>query len=74
MKQSLLGFRSLKDVDKVIELLKNQKIEIAYYTHLQSDATKSKIDIVNSSIDKVLEKASILQGKNQYSKKSILKK
>lgn len=41
-----LGFKSLKDVDKVIEVLRNQKIDIAYYGHLQSQATREKTDIV----------------------------
>lgn len=68
-----LGFKSLKDVDKVIELLRNQKIEIAYYSHLQSSATKEKIEIVNSSIDKLLEKAGLLQGKVNLQKKYVEK-
>lgn len=66
-----IGFRSLKEVDKVIEILRNQKIDITYYTHLQSDATKQKIEIINSSIDKVLGKAGILQGKINTQKKHI---
>jgi len=68
-----IGFRSLKDVDKVIELLKNQRIDISYYSHLQAPATKEKIDIVNKSIDELLEKASILQGKVNLQKKHIEK-
>ncbi|MDA8126573.1 MAG: hypothetical protein M0009_15475 [Deltaproteobacteria bacterium] len=68
-----IGFKSLKDVDKVIELLKNQKIDIAYYSHLQAPATREKIDIVNKSIDELLEKAGILQGKVNLQKKHIEK-
>ncbi len=68
-----IGFKSLKDVDKVIELLKNQKIDIAYYSHLQAPATSEKIDIVNNSIDTLLEKASILQGKVNLQKAHIEK-
>lgn len=68
-----IGFKSLKDVDKVIELLKNQKIDIAYYSHLQAPATRDKIDIVNKSIDKLLEKAGILQGKVNLQKNHIEK-
>lgn len=68
-----IGFKSLKDVDKVIELLKNQKIDIAYYSHLQAPATKEKIDIVNKSIDGLLEKAGILQGQVNLQKNHIEK-
>lgn len=68
-----IGFKSLKDVDKVIELLKNQKFDIAYYSHLQAPATIEKIDIVNKSIDELLEKAGILQGKVNYQKNHIEK-
>ncbi len=68
-----IGYKSLKDVDKVIELLKNQKIDIAYYSHLQSPATIEKIDIVNKLIDELLEKASILQGKVNLQKNHIEK-
>jgi len=66
-----LGFRSLKNVDKIIELLRNQKIDVAYYSHLQSDSTKEKAEIVNIEIDKILEKAGVLQGKINLQKKHI---
>jgi len=68
-----IGYKSLKDVDKVIELLKNQKIDIAYYSHLQSPATKEKVDVINKSIDELLEKAGVLQGKVNIQKKHIEK-
>jgi len=68
-----IGFKSLKDVDKVIELLRSQKIDISYYNHLQAPATKEKIDIVNTSIDELLEKAGILQGKVNLQKNHIEK-
>jgi len=68
-----IGFHSLKDVNKVIKLLSNQKIDITYYSHLQSEATKEKVNIVNNSIDKLLEKAGVLQGKINLQKKHIEK-
>lgn len=68
-----LGFSSLKDVDKIIELLKNQKIDITFYSHLQAEATKQKVGIVNSALDKLLEKAGALQGKVNIQKKHIEK-
>lgn len=57
-----LGFRSLKDVEKVIEALKAHKINLALYSHLKSDSTKQKVDIVNKAIDDLLDKAGELQG------------
>ncbi len=68
-----IGFKSLKDVDRIIELLKNQKIDIAYYSHLQATATREKIDIINKSIDELLEKAGVLQGKVNLQKNHIEK-
>ena len=68
-----LGFQSLKDVAKVIEALKNQRIDISLFSHLRSQATVEKVDIVNKSIDELLTKASILQGKIAMQNKHIEK-
>src|SRR5690554_1382454 len=68
-----IGFRSLKDVDKVIEVLRNQRIDINLFSHLKSTATSQKVEIVNESIDNLLEKANILQGKIVIQKKHIEK-
>ena len=57
-----LGFTSLKDVDTVIESLKEHKIDIKLYPHLDSQSTREKGDLVNNQIDKLLDKASELQG------------
>ncbi len=54
-----IGFRSLKDVDKVIEVLRNQRIDINLFSHLKSTATSQKVEIVNESIDNLLEKANL---------------
>jgi len=70
-KSRIMNFRSLKDVDKVIEVLRNQKIELKLFPHLNSDATKQKAEIVNKAIDNLLEKASILQGKINIQKSHI---
>jgi ABC-type dipeptide/oligopeptide/nickel transport system ATPase subunit len=58
-----LGFRSLKDVDRVIEMLNNQRIDIQLFYHLNSNATQQKVEIINRSIDELLKKAGELQGK-----------
>jgi wobble nucleotide-excising tRNase len=68
-----LGFKSLKDVDKVIEVLKEQKIDLELFVHLNSDATRQKAEIINTSIDCLLQKAGILQGKINIQKSHIEK-
>ena len=73
IKSKSLGFKSLKDVDKVIIALRDQRIEMDLFSHLKSMATKGKAEIVNKSIDSLLEKASILQGKINIQKKHIEK-
>lgn len=57
-----LGFSSLKDVDKVINGLNEHKIDISLFPHLNSDNTQQKTKIVNSVIEKLLERAGQLQG------------
>jgi hypothetical protein len=58
----MLGFKSLKEVDKVIEGLNEHKIDIELYNHLKSEKTIEKVNIVNNSLDSLLEKAGVLQG------------
>jgi len=57
-----LGFGSLKDVDKVIESLKSHIIDINLFNHLTSEHTKSKVGIINSALNSLIEKAGNLQG------------
>ena len=57
-----IGFNSLKDVDKVIDGLKEYYIDLTLYNHLDSVKTTEKVDIVNKAITKIAEKAGILQG------------
>ncbi|MDO9534012.1 MAG: hypothetical protein Q7J85_01485 [Bacillota bacterium] len=72
-KAKTLSFKSLKDVDKVIDELKLYKIDLKLYNHLNSENTELKSNIVNSSIDKILDKAGVLQGKINQQKKYIEK-
>lgn len=62
VKAQQLGFLSLKDVDKVIDELKDYKINLSLYHHLNSASTKEKSEIVNRAIDEVLKEAGELQG------------
>jgi len=56
-----LGFTSLKDVDKVIEVLKEHTIEITLFPHLDSENTREKVNLVNNRINELLDKAGQLQ-------------
>jgi len=66
-----LGFKSLKDVDKIIEGLKSHCIDLDLFNHLQSESTQKKADIVNNAINFLLEKAGELQGSINKQKRLI---
>lgn len=68
-----LGFRSFKDVDKVLEGLRNHYIDLKLFGHLNSESTRSKIDIINNSLDVIIKKAGELQGSINKQKKLIEK-
>lgn len=57
-----LGFNSLKDVDKVVDQLRSYEINLELFGHLQSELMRSKIDIINASLNHIIEKAGRLQG------------
>jgi hypothetical protein len=57
-----LGFKTLKDVDHVLDALNRKKIHLSFYPQLNCDYTKSKIDNINSSLGIVIERAGQLQG------------
>ena len=66
-----IGFVSLKDIDKLIDGLKEFRIDISLYNHLASENTIQKVQIVNSQIDKLIEKAGQLQGSVNKQKQLI---
>ena len=66
-----LGFFTLKDIDKVIEGLREYEIDTSLFTHLNSTTTKEKADIVNDAIKNVLESAGELQGAINKQKRYI---
>ena len=68
-----IGFFTFKDVDKVIDELRKYTIDKDLYIHLQSDETLSKIEKVNSSIEELIGKASLLQGRIAIQKRHIEK-
>lgn len=71
IKTKNIGFISLKDVEKVIEELKSHKIDLNLYNHLKSEDTQTKVNIVNDSIDRTLEKVGELQGQINQQKHLI---
>ncbi|OEE60785.1 AAA family ATPase [Enterovibrio norvegicus] len=70
--KTLKGFDFKRD-ESVREQLNAYKIDLAFLTELNSDATRQEIDTINSSIDEVVIKAGQLQGKlNQQ--RGVMKK
>ncbi len=57
-----LNFHSFKDFNKAIDAVSNLKIDLDLFSHLQSEETKKKVSIVNSSADQVIKDAGRLQG------------
>jgi len=57
-----LGFYSLKDVDKVVDGLKEYFIDLTLYSHMESEKTKEKVNIVNNALSNIQQKAGLLQG------------
>lgn len=66
-----LTFFSFKDVDKVIDIFKDLKINMGFLPFLNSIETNTVIDSVNKSLDAVLAKASELQGEINKQKIAI---
>lgn len=67
-----LGYISLNNSDeKVMDAIKNYKIDISYLPHLESDIVKEKIEKINDSIDMVLSKVGELQGEINQQRNTI---
>lgn len=66
-----ISFISLKDVDKVVEELSKYRLDIKLYNHLSSSLTIEKTSIINATLDEIIKKAGILQGKVNKQKKYI---
>lgn len=56
-----LNFHTLKDIDKIIELLNEYKINIEYYWFFNTEYTKDKIKLINWWLEHILGKAGVLQ-------------
>ncbi len=66
-----LGFNSLKDFDKIDKEIKELHIDLDYIGHLSTDVTNEKISKLNKSLDEILEKSGILQGKVNIQKRIV---
>ena len=66
-----ISFNSLKDVDKVIEDLKNHQIDLCLFNYLNSEVMQQKVENINNSLNQVLSKAGELQGCINKQKKHI---
>ena len=66
-----IGFSSLKDIDKIVDGLKTYNIDLSYFNHLKSKNTTTKVDIVNDSLTKLIDKAGTLQGSIKKQKQHI---
>ncbi|QBG46938.1 AAA family ATPase [Verrucomicrobia bacterium S94] len=60
--RTLSGFQ-FKDGDKVAEVLPSYKIDLSFIEKLNSQKTQEAITPINTSIDAMIEKAGLLQGK-----------
>ena len=66
-----IGFHSLKNVEKIADELKKYKIDLSYYFHFNSKLSNEKVELINRTLDEVLEKAGKLQGEIAQQKKLI---
>lgn len=73
IKVKSLSFQTLKDFNKVKEVIDSYKIELEFIGHLNSAATAEKVGTINSSLDNILTQAGQLQGKVNKQKKHIEK-
>ncbi len=66
-----LGFTSLCNVDRVVDALREKLIDMNFFHQLNCDYTKSKIDIINTSLNEVIAVAGQLQGQVAQQKEEI---
>ncbi|MCK5680959.1 AAA family ATPase [bacterium] len=60
--RTLSGFQ-FKEGEKVAEKLPSYKLDLEFFSELKSDKTQEAVNPINASIDGVIEKAGLLQGK-----------
>lgn len=65
-----IGFRNLKDVAQIESTLRNKKIDLPNYANLNSDLMRSKTNVLNTTIDGVLNR--IIQLRIKISRQNAL--
>ena len=68
-----IGYQSLKNVERMVEHIREYRINLALYSHMQSTLTINKIDAINSTLDEVEIKAGRLQGEVNQQNRLIRK-
>lgn len=66
-----ITFFTFENIDKVIDGINGLKINMGLMPFLNSQETNTHINLLNTSIDTVLQQAGLLQGKVNVQKKSI---
>ncbi len=66
-----LGFDSLKDIDRLADAIPGFKIDMSYFTHLNSEYTNKKVGIINASVDHLIGEVGRLQGAVNRQKQEI---
>ncbi len=66
------GFQ-FKDGEKVSEKLPSYKTDLQFFSELNSTKTQEAIEPINASIDEVIKKAGVLQGKINQQRKEMQK-
>ena len=72
-----INFSKLKDAKCVTDVLNDKKIDLSYLIHLDTEYTAARIATINGAIEKVLEKATLLQaeiGKQRATIKRTIEK
>lgn len=70
-KMKAMGFQVFKDVDDIVSVLADLKIDISYLPELNSQKMQEAVNSINSVIDNLLEKAGKLKGEINQQKKLI---
>lgn len=66
-----IGFDSLKDVKHLAETVPTFKIDMRYFSHLNTAYTGDKVDTINDSIDRLIDQVGRLQGAVNRQKREI---
>ncbi|HFD33343.1 MAG TPA: AAA family ATPase [Gammaproteobacteria bacterium] len=70
--RTLSGF-DFKDGEKVSEKLPTYKLDLEFFSGLDSDKTKEAVSSINSSIDELIGQSGVLQGKINVLRKEMQK-